>query len=162
MLTNNTIRLLSKKGIPYSILGLQTTEKVSAMEVARILNKPPRMIFKTIVLTANLASKAILALVPADSQVNPKAVAHKFNEKKVTIAAQTEAEQLTGLQVGGISPLALINKPFRVIIDQSVNSLDCVIISAGERGWQIELPSADLIALTRATVAPIAELLDIH
>jgi Cys-tRNA(Pro)/Cys-tRNA(Cys) deacylase len=160
MLTNNITRFLTQENIPFVVHSLQTTEKKSAMEVAQMLNKPPQVIFKTIVLTTSPTNKAILALVPADCQVNLKTVALNLNEKKVTITAQSEAERITGLQVGGISPLALCNKPFRVIIDQTINSLDSVIISAGLRGWQIELTPADLITLTRATVAPIAQLTD--
>jgi len=160
MLTNNTTRFLTRQGVPFAVHSLQTTEKKSAMEVAQILNKPPRIIYKSIVLTTSQPNKPVLALVPADCQVNHKAVALVFNEKKATVATQSEAERITGLQAGGISPLALRNKPFRVIIDQTINSLDSVIISAGGRGWQIELSPADLIALTRATVAPIAQLPD--
>jgi Cys-tRNA(Pro)/Cys-tRNA(Cys) deacylase len=160
MLTNNITRFLTRQSVQYAVHGLETTEKKSAIEVAQILNKPPEVIFKTIVLTTGPTNKAILALVPANCQVNTKAVAQNLNEKKVTMTAQSEAERLTGLQAGGISPLALRNKPFRVIIDQTINSLDSVIISAGVRGWQIELLPVDLITLTRAIVAPIAQLAD--
>jgi Cys-tRNA(Pro)/Cys-tRNA(Cys) deacylase len=160
MLTNNITRFLSTQGVLFTLHSLQTTEKKSALEVAEILKKPPHVVFKTIVLTANQPNKPVLALVPADSQVDPKSVALTFKEKKTTITSQSEAERITGLLVGGISPLALRNKPFRVIIDQTINSLDSVIISAGVRGWQIELSPADLITLTRATIAPIAHLSD--
>jgi Cys-tRNA(Pro)/Cys-tRNA(Cys) deacylase len=160
MLTNNITRFLTTQGVRFTIHSLQTTDKKSALEVANILNKPPRVVFKTIVLTTSQPNKPVLALVPADCQVNHKAVALAFNEKKATVAAQSEAERITGLQTGGISPLALRNKPFRIIIDQTINSLDSVILSAGVRGWQIELHPADLIALTGATLAPIAQLAD--
>lgn len=162
MLTNNTTRFLTKHGIHYTVHGLQTTEKKSAVDVAKLLNKPSQCIFKTIVLTTGQTTKPVLALVPADRQVNAKAVALCLKEKKLMVSSQADAERITGLQVGGISPLALLNKPFRVIIDLTINSLNSVIISAGVRGWQIELAPADLIDLTNAIVAPISFELNTH
>ena len=52
-----------------------------------------------------------------------KAVAKMVNEKKVSMPTEKEAESMTGLEAGGISPLALINIGFQVLIDQQANDL---------------------------------------
>ncbi len=68
---------------------------------------------------------------------------------------EREAEELTGLQAGGISPLALIHKGFQVVIDASAQSQAEVHISGGQRGLNIKLAVADLAKLTNARFAPV-------
>jgi len=67
-----------------------------------------------------------------------------------------EAEALTGLKAGGISPLALINKGFQVVIDETALERGKILISGGQRGLQIQLASQDLIRLTNARTARIS------
>jgi Cys-tRNA(Pro)/Cys-tRNA(Cys) deacylase len=66
------------------------------------------------------------------------------------MATQREAEGLTGLQVGGISALALLNRGFEVCLDSAAMALPYVHVSAGQRGANLRLAPQDLIALTRA------------
>ena len=66
------------------------------------------------------------------------------------MATQREAERLTGLQAGGISALALLDKGFDVLLDETARSLERIHISAGRRGTDIELRVDDLVALTSA------------
>ena len=63
---------------------------------------------------------------------------------------------MTGLQVGGISPLALINKGFAIYLDELAQAQEQIFISAGERGLQIKLAPADLVKLTRARLADVS------
>jgi len=86
-----------------------------------------------------------------------KPLAAFLAEKKVHLPTEREAEQLTGLQAGGISPLALINKGFQVVLDSSAEDHSEIHISGGQRGLNIKLPVADLIRLTRARLAPISK-----
>jgi Cys-tRNA(Pro)/Cys-tRNA(Cys) deacylase len=64
---------------------------------------------------------------------------------------------LTGLQAGGISPLALINKGFQVVIDSSAKEHIEIHISGGQRGLNLRLGVNDLIKLTNARVASICQ-----
>lgn len=154
--TNNVIRLLEKRKIPHQVYILPP-EKIGAEKTARILNVPLAKIFKTIVLMPEKPGKPILAVVPGDTEVNLKSVASVLNQKKVSLPTEREAEKLTGLQAGGISPLALINRRFQVLIDESVNLLPELHISGGERGLNIRLPVAAFIELTNALTAAIAK-----
>jgi Cys-tRNA(Pro)/Cys-tRNA(Cys) deacylase len=63
---------------------------------------------------------------------------------------------LTKLQAGGISPLALINRGFQVVIDQSAQLQTAIHISGGQRGLNIRLPVVDLQKLTNARLAEIS------
>jgi len=57
---------------------------------------------------------------------------------------------LTGLQAGGISPLALIHKGFQVVIDSSAQTFGEIFISGGQRGLNVQLGVADLASLVHA------------
>jgi Cys-tRNA(Pro)/Cys-tRNA(Cys) deacylase len=126
--------------------------------VADLLKIPPKTVFKTIVARRERGGKPILALVPATGEVDNKALAAALKEKKVHVTSQAEAEALTGLRAGGISPLALINKGFQVLIDSSAEALEAMLISGGQWGLQIQLAPKDLAKLTSARFAPIASL----
>ena len=86
-----------------------------------------------------------------------KLLAASLGEKKVYLPTEREAEQLTGLQAGGISPLALLNKGFQVMIDSAAQDYEEIHVSGGQRGLNIKLPVAELIKLTNARVGPISK-----
>lgn len=154
-ITNNVTRMLDSKKIAYTAFELPA-EKVGALETARRLGVPPEIVFKTIVILREKPGKPILAVIPGPNEVDLKALAACLNEKKVRLPTQREAEMLTGLQAGGISPLALLNKGFQVILDQSASLHTEIHISGGQRGLNIRLPVKDLINLTRARLAEIS------
>lgn len=155
MKTNNITRLLEARKIPFLAYELPK-EKLGALETARLLNVPPEQVFKTIVIKREGKGKPILAVVPGDSEVDLKALAKVVGEKKLFLASEREAEALTGLLTGGISPLALINRGFQVIVDQSASTFDSVHISGGQRGLNIRLPASDLLNLVNARLAEIS------
>jgi Cys-tRNA(Pro)/Cys-tRNA(Cys) deacylase len=132
-------------------------EKLSALETARLLDVEPDSVFKTIVVTREKPKKPLLVVVPGTSNVDLKLLASALGEKKVYLPTEREAEQLTGLQAGGISPLALINKGFQVVIDSSAQQYSEIHISGGQRGLNIRLPVSDLVKLTNARVALVSK-----
>jgi Cys-tRNA(Pro)/Cys-tRNA(Cys) deacylase len=156
MAANNVIRLLEARKIKYQAFELPV-EKLGALETARLLNVPPEAVFKTIVVTRPRPGKPILAMIPATSEADLKAIASACGEKKVTLPTQREAEAITGLPAGGISALALINKGFQALIDQSALRYSEIHISGGQLGLNIRLPVRDLVELTRARPAAIAK-----
>jgi Cys-tRNA(Pro)/Cys-tRNA(Cys) deacylase len=155
MKTNNVTRLLQSRKIPFTIFELPS-EKRGAIETARILNVSPEIVYKTIVVTRENGGKPILAVIPGPDEVDLKKLAEFLDEKKVHLPTQNEAEQLTRLQAGGISPLALMNKGYAVVLDQASLQLEQIHISGGERGLEISLPVKDFIELTQARVAKIS------
>jgi len=152
---NNVTRLLGSRKIPYTACELPA-EKLGAVETARLLGVPPEAVFKTIVVTREGWGKPILVLVPGLNEVDLKALAKFLGEKKVHLPTERQAEQLTGLQAGGISPLALLNRGFQVVLDASAQAHAEVHISGGQRGLNIRLPVAALAELTRARFAAIS------
>lgn len=156
MKPTNVTRLLDQRKIAYTPHKLPP-EKLGAQEAAFYLGVPAEQVFKTIVVKRLSQGKPILALVPGTHEVNLKALAKVLGEKKVKLPTQREAEQLTGLQAGGISPLALLNRGFQVILDSSAGKHQEIYISGGQRGLDIQLPVSDLISLTNAKTAEISQ-----
>lgn len=157
MPVNNVTRFLDAKKVKYTAFETPA-EKLGALETARLLNVPPEVVFKTIVvLRQKPGAKPVLAVVPGSGEVNLKLLAAALGEKKVALPTEKEAEALTGLQAGGISPLALINKGFQVVIDASAQGLAEIHISGGQRGLNIRLPVKDLATLTNARFFSILE-----
>ena len=155
MTTNNVTRMLESRKVAFTALDVPV-QKLSALEVAELLKVAPQTVFKTIVAKREKGGKPILALVPASGEVDNKALAAALNEKKVHVTSQAEAEALTSLRAGGISPLALVNKGFQVLIDNSAEAQETMLISGGQWGLQIRLAPKDLAKLTNARFAPIA------
>ena len=155
MKPNNITRLLDAYKISYTAYEFPP-EKLGAVEVARLLGVSPDLVYKTIVVTREKPRKPILALVPGPKEVDLKALAQAVGEKKLHLPTERQAEQLTGLQAGGISALALLKRGFQVVIDASAQAHAEIYISGGQRGLDIRLPVAALIELTHGRVLAIA------
>ncbi|KAF0107284.1 MAG: putative transcription regulator [Anaerolineaceae bacterium] len=153
-LVNNTTRLLDAKKIPYRTFDLPA-EKLGADETARLLGVDPLLVYKTIVVTRE-KGKPVLAVIPGPHRVDLKLLAAALGEKKLSLPSEREAERLTGLQAGGISPLALVNKGFQVVIASEAEGRIEVHVSGGQRGLNIRLPVRALADLCRARFAVIS------
>ena len=153
-IVNNVTRLLDSKKITYKVFELPA-EKLGAEETAQRLGVDPELIYKTIVVNRP-KGKPILAIIPGPHHVDLKLLAVALGEKKVSLPTEREAEELTGLQAGGISPLALVNKGFQVVISANAQSRTEVHVSGGQRGLNIRLPVKSLVELTHARFAVIS------
>ncbi len=147
MISNNVTRLLDSRNIPYTAHELPV-EKLGAIEAAAHLGVSPDEVFKTIVVVREGKGKPILAVTPGPLEVDLKKLAKALGEKKLDVPPMKEAERLTGLLAGGISPLALLNKGFQVVIDETAQIFDEIYI---------RLPVSELAELTGAIFADFAE-----
>ena len=152
-ITNNVTRFLDSRKVKYAAHEMPA-EKLGALEAANFMGVSPDQVFKTIVVVRE-KKKPVLAVVPGPRVVDLKLLAVFLNEKKVYLPTEREAEELTGLQAGGISPLALINKGFQVVIDSAAQSFEQIYISGGQRGLDIQLGVADLVKLTNARMGAV-------
>jgi Cys-tRNA(Pro)/Cys-tRNA(Cys) deacylase len=154
MTANNVTRMLDASHIRYSLLETEPI-KLGAIELADKLGVPPEDVFKTIVVKRENPGKPILAVIPGPKEVNTKKLAAFLDQKKVHVTTMKEAETVTRLQTGGISPLALIHKGFQIVIDQSAADKPAILVSAGQRGMQVRLAPGDLARLCGARFGDI-------
>lgn len=153
-ITNNVTRFLDARKVKYLAHEIPA-EKLGAVDVALLMGVPVGQVFKTIV-TKREKGKPVLTVIPGPHVVDLKLLAAFLGEKKMYLPSEREAEQLTGLQAGGISPLALINKGFQVVIDSAAQSFTEIYISGGQRGLDIKLGIADLIKLVIAKTGVVS------
>jgi Cys-tRNA(Pro)/Cys-tRNA(Cys) deacylase len=116
------------------------------------LGSDPRQVFKTLV--ARVDGELTVAIVPVAGTLDLKALAAAAGGRKAVMADPADAERTTGYVRGGISPLGQ-RKQLPTVVDESALLFATVMVSAGKRGLQVELPPADLVRLTRAKTAPI-------
>lgn len=152
------MRVLEGHDIPYEALSYAVEEHLSAAEVATALGLAPEQAFKTlVVLPDRPGARPLLALVPGNAQLALKKLAGSAGEKRVQMASHREAERLTGLEKGGISPLALMDRHWPVFIDETAVLFDRIEISAGKIGLGVLVPVDPVVELLRATLADLTE-----
>lgn len=150
----NVMRLLEQKKIKYLPHEYpHGDEAVDGVSVAASLGQDPEKVFKTLV--ARGASKKIYVFdIPVAEELDLKKAAKAVGEKSVAMVHVKEITELTGYVRGGCSPLGM-KKQYPVVLHESCEKLDTIIVSAGKIGFQVELDPRELIKLTRAAVADI-------
>jgi Cys-tRNA(Pro)/Cys-tRNA(Cys) deacylase len=147
----NSMRFLETNGISYEALHFDETLH-DAVQVAQALGAPPHQVYKTLVVEKAGGGKPVLVMIAADRQLDLKKFAAGIGQKKVNMVSHADAERLTGLKVGGIGALALVQKHWEVYIDRPADALDHVYVSAGQRGVNLRVPVRDLIRVLNVKV----------
>lgn len=147
------MRLLDREGVSYTVYAFSEAIR-SATDVAAAVGVPEAQVFKTLV-TLTDARMPLLAMIPANGELDLKALARAAGAKRCQMASHRDAERITGLKVGGISALALTHRGWQVFLDRSALARGRVLVSAGRRGINLELSVEDLVRITEATVADL-------
>ncbi len=150
------IQTLKKAAVPFEIREYQHDPRAESygLEAAAALGVPPEQVFKTLIAKLD-TRELIVAIVPVHKNLDLKACASAAGAKKADMADVAEAERTTGYVKGGISPLGQ-RKKLRTLVDESIQTLERVFVSAGRRGMDLELRPADLLRLCQAITAAIA------
>jgi Cys-tRNA(Pro)/Cys-tRNA(Cys) deacylase len=123
------------------------------LEAAERLGLDPACVLKTLV--ADVDGRLVVAVVPVSTRLDLKALAAAVGGKRATMADPAAAERSSGYVVGGISPLGQ-RTPLPTVLDVSTAGRERVFVSGGKRGLDLGLAPDDLVALTSATLAPVA------
>ena len=149
----NSMRLLDSRKVAYEVYEY-SSEIHSAVEAAQAIGQPAERVFKTLVVMRDLQARAkpLLVMVPGDRELDLRALAKSTGDKKLRMATQKEAESLTGLLVGGIGALALLNRGFEIWLDRAARAAgrERICVNAGQRGVMLELGVDDLARVTNA------------
>lgn len=122
------------------------------LEAAAALGVAAERVFKTLI--ADVDERLTVAVVPVAGSLDLKALADAAGGKRAKMAEPAEAERATGYVTGGISPLGQ-RRRLPVVLDASALEHETIMVSAGQRGLEIELAPADLVRAAAAVVAPI-------
>ncbi|MEP7291073.1 MAG: aminoacyl-tRNA deacylase [Chloroflexota bacterium] len=154
----NSMRLLEQHKIPYEVVEYPDDLRDSE-EIAEVLGAPPFLVYKTLVVEpeggGQSTGKPFLVMIAASRQLDLKRLAAIAGAKKVRMASHKDAEEMTGLKVGGISALALTHKNWTVFLDQPATEHQHILISAGQRGMDLRVPTMALIGVLHARLADL-------
>ena len=90
-----------------------------------------------------------------DDEIDLKKAAKLAGAKRVEMIHVKDLLGVTGYIRGGCSPIGM-KKKYRTFFDEMIELVDYVCVSGGQRGLQLRLKPADLIAFTEAQVGDFA------
>jgi Cys-tRNA(Pro)/Cys-tRNA(Cys) deacylase len=125
-----------------------------AEDLANALARELHRITKSLYLRCISGDAHAVVVRPMGRKANLAAIAATLQCKKVEIARDSELRAKVGYPSGGVSPLGLDTIP--VFMDQGLFDLPTIIIGAGEKGIELELPPFDVREITKAIVLPLA------
>jgi len=151
----NATRILDSLGIQYTLREYEVDPNdLTAETVAAKIGLPPEQVFKTLVVRGDRGG-VYLVVIPANSELDLKALARIAGDRKVEMAPLSEVTQLTGYIRGGVTALGG-KRDYPVFADETIELFDTISISAGLRGTQMLLSPGDYLRAVKATVGAIA------
>src|SRR5689334_21366067 len=129
MTKTNAARILDSAGVAYELREYEVDEQdLSAPHVAAAIGMPPEQVFKTLVARGDRTG-VLLAAIPANSELDLKALAAASGNKKIELVAVQEVLGLTGYIRGGVSPVGT-RKPYPLYLDETAGLWDTISVSA--------------------------------
>ena len=120
---------------------------LSAVEVAEQIGEDIKLVYKTIVLHGD-RSGHFVCVVRGDEEIDLKVAARISANKKVELVHVKDLLTLTGYIRGGCSPVGM-KKQFPTYFQSSIMEHEYVYVSAGQRGLQLKINPAELVAYTK-------------
>src|SRR5690242_772528 len=146
----NAARILDALGIRYELRDYEVDQDdLSAESVARKVGLPPEQVFKTLDCRGG-----IFAVVPADAQLDFKALARLSGDRGTEMVPLKEVQPLTGYVRGGVTVLGA-KKEYPAYVDETMELFEVVSVSAGARETQLLLAPADYVRAAKAKLGPL-------
>lgn len=150
----NVARLLDTHHVNYELIPYEVDESdLSAVHVAKLLNEPIELIFKTLVLRGDKTG-FFVCVIPGADEIDLKLAAKVSGNKNCALIPMKDLLALTGYIRGGCSPLGM-KKHFPTYIHETCLLYDSIYISAGVRGLQVKLSPNDLITCSNAALCTL-------
>jgi Cys-tRNA(Pro)/Cys-tRNA(Cys) deacylase len=152
----NAARILDSAGVVYQLREYEVDENdLSAPSVAEKIGMPAEQVFKTLVARGDRTG-VLMAAIPANTELDLKALASASGNKKVELVPVKEVLGLTGYIRGGVSPIG-VRKPYPFFLDETAILFDTISVSAGMRGCQMIVAPDALLRVTGGGYAAIAK-----
>ena len=117
----------------------------TAKDAATALNCEVGAIVKSLLLRTD--DNFILCLVSGDKRCSLNKVKKILNEKDVSMADAEQVKSQTGFSIGGVSPVAHLNR-IKILIDSSLSRYENVYAAAGHPNSIFKIGYKQLIKLT--------------
>ena len=150
------VETLDRQGIPYRLLP-HGREVFTVEEAAGQRDVLMEEMVKSILLR-DKRRRYVMACVRGDMRVDPKAVRAVLADGfgRLQFASAAEIREITGSVQGAVAPVGLPDE-VPVVCDEVIARCERVNLSSGDPAMGLEMKGSDLLAVSRATVAAIAE-----
>jgi Cys-tRNA(Pro)/Cys-tRNA(Cys) deacylase len=141
--------LLSTYQIRYDVIEIPLTEdKKPVRHLEELLSAKgidSGSIIRSVLFRGGSEQFFMLALAGGD-RADWGVLRRHLSERKLRMAEFNEVAEATGYVVGAVPPIAL-PEDIKVLIDDSVNGYEVVVIGSGVLGYALALKTADLLTL---------------
>lgn len=150
----NQVRdFFNRNGIVKEIVSFDKGTENSA-KAAETLGVNQGQIAKSIVFFAD--NVPILVVISGDKRVDEKRLKQILSVKKIRMAKPEEVLEITGFEVGGVSPVGH-KTPLKVFVDQSLRRYKDIYPSAGETNNMFPTNFDELVNLTGGIIVNVAK-----
>mgnify|MGYP001268484018 CR=1 FL=1 len=136
-----------------NIISLDTSAR-TAMEAASSLKCEVGAIVKSLLFKTE--NSFTLFLVAGDRKASLNKIKKTLNVKDTLMASAEEVKKVTGFTIGGVSPLAHLNK-INIYIDSSLKRFNDLYAAAGHPNCVFKINFNDLQKITNGSVEEITE-----
>lgn len=149
MIESLVTELLEKNDIPFDVVVIPLSDDKKPIrnleELLQSEGRDPNSVIRSLLFKTKSGGFALLA-VAGGGRADWATLRAHLGERKLRMAEFDEIEDATGYVVGSVPPIALPDS-IRVLVDESINSFDKVIIGSGVLGYALALSSTDLLTL---------------
>jgi Cys-tRNA(Pro)/Cys-tRNA(Cys) deacylase len=138
--------LLEQNNIPFEVIEIPLSEDKKPIrnleEWLSEQGKDPTSVVRSILFKGKSGSFSLLAAA-GSGRADWGTLRKHLGERKLRMAEFDEVSEVTGYVVGAVPPIALPGS-IKVLVDESINGYDDVIIGSGVLGYALSLSQANL------------------
>ncbi|MBQ9801668.1 MAG: Cys-tRNA(Pro) deacylase [Clostridia bacterium] len=150
----NVMRMLDAAKIAYRVFEYEVDESnLAGTHIAEQIGLPHEIVYKTLVARGDKTGPVVFC-IPAALEIDLKKAARVTGNKRIEMIHVKDLLSLTGYIRGGCSPIGM-KKKFPTYLSHHATDKPEVTVSAGVRGAQLLLSTAELIAFTDAKLEDI-------
>lgn len=150
----NACRLLDTLDISYETRAYAVDlDDLSGQSVAKKIGLPEEQVFKTLLCRVD-GKEIVFAVLSVADELDFKKLASAAGGRRAEMVSVRDVQPLTGYIRGGVTVFGA-KKSYPVFVDESIELFDRISVSAGARGLQILLASADYLRAAEGTVADL-------
>ena len=146
-------RLLEKFDKNQKIITLNTSAR-TALEAASSLGCEVGAIVKSLLFKTE--NSFILCLVSGDKKASLNKIKKLLNKKDVSMAEAHDVKDITGYTIGGVSPVAHLNK-IDILIDNSLSRFINLYAAAGHPNCVFKIDFENLKKITSGSIEELTE-----
>lgn len=145
-ISSPVIELLEAQGIDFQVIEIPLSEDKKPIrnleELLRSEGHDPNSVVRSLLFKTG-SDQFVLLAVAGGGRADWATLRKHLGEKKLRMAEFDEVPEATGYVVGAVPPVALPDS-ITVLLDNSVDSFDSVVIGSGVLGYALGLKAADL------------------